>query len=87
MFILYLLIFEGTICDGKGPKSCSTSCTDQVCRRFPAAQCQVHPCTCDVVFYDLVSNVPVDCDSGIQYPFKKKLKTLEFYHNDFINVQ
>ncbi|XP_034300784.2 uncharacterized protein [Magallana gigas] len=53
----------GTICDGKGPKSCSTSCTDQVCRRFPAAQCQVHPCTCDVVFYDLVSNVPVDCDS------------------------
>lgn len=66
MFILDLLLFKGTICDGKGPKSCSTSCTDQVCRRFPAAQCQVHPCTCDVVFYDLVSNVPVDCDSGIK---------------------
>nr|XP_022324862.1 neurogenic locus notch homolog protein 4-like isoform X2 [Crassostrea virginica] len=53
----------GTICNGKGPKSCSTSCTDQTCRRFPAAQCQLHPCTCEVIFLDLVSNVPIDCDS------------------------
>ncbi|XP_056010489.1 papilin-like [Ostrea edulis] len=53
----------GAICNGGGPKSCSSSCTDQVCHRFPAAQCQIHPCTCEVIFYDLVSNVPVDCKS------------------------
>ncbi|XP_061164988.1 uncharacterized protein K04H4.2-like [Saccostrea echinata] len=53
----------GTICNGSGPKSCITSCSDQVCRRFPAAQCQIHPCTCEVMFFDLVSNVPVNCNS------------------------
>ncbi|XP_062590324.1 LOW QUALITY PROTEIN: zonadhesin-like [Saccostrea cucullata] len=53
----------GAICNGGGPKSCVTSCSDQVCRRFPAAQCQIHPCTCEVMFFDLVSNVPVNCDS------------------------
>ncbi|KAK3088649.1 hypothetical protein FSP39_021894 [Pinctada imbricata] len=51
-----------SVCGGSGPMTCTTTCNNLSCKRFPSAVCRVNPCTCNTEFYDPVTNLQVNCD-------------------------